>query len=101
PVMTYLEDDALRREMWIASAALGAQAPHDNTALIARILVLRAEKAALLGQPHFADSVLARRMAKSGARALEFVEDYRQRCATAFTRECRELEEFKARQTGT
>ena len=100
PFMTYLEDEALRREMWTASAALGAQAPHDNTALIARILTLRAEKAALLGQPHFADSVLARRMAKSGARALAFVEDFRQRCAAAFVRECRELEEFKAKQTG-
>lgn len=100
PFMTYLEDDALRREMWTASASLGAQAPHDNTSLIARILALRAEKAALLGQPHFADSVLARRMAKSGSRALEFVEDFRQRCVTAFARECRELEEFKAEQTG-
>src|SRR5207249_1675966 len=100
PFMTYLEDDALRREMWTASAALGSQAPHDNTSLIARILALRAEKAALLGQPHFADSVLERRMAKSGARALEFVEDFKRRCAAAFARECRELEEFKAKQTG-
>ncbi len=100
PFMTYLEDDALRREMWTASAALGSQAPHDNTALIGRILTLRAEKAALLGQPHFADSVLGRRMAKSGARALAFMEDFQQRCAAAFARECRELEEFKAKHTG-
>ena len=28
PFMTYLEDDALRREMWTASAALGSQPPH-------------------------------------------------------------------------
>jgi oligopeptidase A len=99
PFMTYLEDDALRREMWTASAAIGAQAPHDNTPLIARILTLRAEKAALLGKTHFADSVLERRMAKSGARAIEFVEDFQKRCAIAFARECRELEEFKAKHT--
>ncbi len=100
PFMTYLEDDALRREMWTASAAIGAQVPHDNTALIARILTLRAEKSALLGKAHFADSVLERRMAQSGGRALAFVEDFQARCRTAFARECRELEEFKAQRTG-
>ena len=100
PAMTYLEDAALRREIWAAASGVGAQAPHDNTALISRILVLRAEKAALLGQSHFADLVLERRMAKSGQRALEFVEDFQRLAATAFARECRELEEFKAQQTG-
>jgi oligopeptidase A len=100
PFMTYLEDDALRRAMWTASAAVGAQTPHDNAALIGRILTLRAEKAALLGKPHFADLVLERRMAKSGARALAFITDMQGRARDAFGRECRELEEFKARQTG-
>ena len=100
PFMTYVEDDALRRELWTASAAIGAQAPHDNTALIARILTLRAEKAALLGRAHFADSVLERRMAQSGARALAFVEDFQTRCRTAFARECGELETIKAQQSG-
>jgi oligopeptidase A len=100
PFMTYLADDAQRRDMWTASAAVGAQAPHDNTPLVGRILALRAEKAALLGQPHFADAVLERRMAQSGARALAFVEDFERRCGAAFARECRELEEFKAAQTG-
>jgi oligopeptidase A len=100
PFMTYLEDAALRREMWTAAAGLGAHPPHDNTPLIQRILALRAEKAALLGQPHFADLVLERRMARNGARALAFMEDLEQRAAPAFARECRELEEFKARETG-
>ncbi len=100
PFMTYLADDALRREMWAASVAVGATAPHDNTPLIARILTLRAEKAALLGKTHFADLVLERRMAKSGGRALAFMEDMEERARGAFTRECRELEEFKSQQTG-
>ena len=99
PAMIYLEDAALRREIWTAACGVGAHAPHDNAALIARILTLRAEKAALLGQAHFADSVLERRMARSGARALAFVEDFQHRCAAAFARECRELEEFRAKQT--
>ena len=100
PFMTYLVDDALRREMWTAATRVGAVAPHDNTGLISRILALRAEKAALLGQPHFADLTLARRMAKSGERALDFMQDLQQRAKAAFARETRELEEFKARQSG-
>jgi len=93
PFLTYLDDDGLREQMWRAAVAVGAQAPHDNTTLLSRILALRAEKAALLGRGHFADLVLERRMAKSGARALAFLEDLRGRCAAAFVREGRELEE--------
>ncbi|HEY1111381.1 MAG TPA: M3 family metallopeptidase, partial [Opitutaceae bacterium] len=70
------------------------------TALIARILALRAEKAALLGKPHFADLVLERRMAQTGDRALAFIEDFQKRAAVSFARDARELEEFKAQQTG-
>jgi len=99
PVMTYALDENLRREMWSAATAVGAQAPYDNGELIQRILRLRAEKAALLGKAHFADLVLERRMAKSGARALAFIEDLQGRVRTAFATECRELEEFKAQQT--
>jgi oligopeptidase A len=95
PFLTYLENDGLRREMWSAAVAVGAQAPHDNTPLIARILTLRAEKARLLGKAHFADATLERRMAKSGARALEFISDLQALSEPAFRRECRELEEFK------
>ena len=100
PFMTYLADEALRRELWTASAAVGAIAPQDNAPLIGRILTLRAEKAALLGKAHFADLVLERRMAKTGAGALGFMEDMETRAKGAFVRECRELEEFKAQQTG-
>src|SRR5688572_16292775 len=101
PFMTYLEDDALRQEMWRAATHVGAQPPQDNTPLISRILTLRAEKAALLGKPHFADLTLERRMAKSGQRALDFMTDLQRRAATAFAKETRELEEFKAGKTGT
>ena len=100
PFMTYVDDEALRREMWNGAALVGAQTPHDNTELIRRILVLRAEKAALLGYPHFADLVLERRMAKSGAQAISFIEDLQRRAREAFAREAGELEAFKARQTG-
>ena len=97
PFMTRLDDGELRRRMWTAASAVGAAAPHDNTQLIGRILALRAEKAALLGRRHFADLVLERRMARSGERALGFIDDLRVRCASAFEREARELEEFRGR----
>jgi oligopeptidase A len=100
PVMTYADDESLRKEVWTAATAVGAQAPHDNAALVQKIIALRDEKARLLGKPHFADLVLARRMAGSGERALAFIEDMKSRAHAAFGRECAELEEFKARQTG-
>ena len=101
PVMTYADDESLRREVWTAATAVGALAPHDNAALVQKIIALRDEKARLLGKSHFADLVLARRMAGSGAQALAFITDMNRRAGTAFERECAELEEFKARQTGT
>jgi oligopeptidase A len=100
PFMVYLEDADLRRQMWEASSTVGAKAPYDNTDLIRKILVLRAEKAALLGKANFADIELDRRMAGTGARALAFIEDLEKRAAPAFADDARELEEFKAAQTG-
>jgi oligopeptidase A len=99
PVMLHAEDESLRREVWAAATAVGAEAEDgkwDNGPLVQRILALRAEKAALLGKPSFADLVLTRRMAKDGARALAFVTDFEKRCRAAFERECDELEKFKA-----
>jgi oligopeptidase A len=100
PFMSYVRDEALRRETWLASSAVGSAAPHDNAPLISRILRLRAEKAALLGKRHFPDLVLARRMARSGERALAFIEDMRRRCAGPFARECAEMEAFRAATNG-
>jgi oligopeptidase A len=100
PLMTYLDDEALRGDVWRAATSVGSVAPHDNSPLISRILALRAEKARLLGKEHFADLVLGRRMAKSGKRALAFIEDLHRRCAEPFARECVELEESKSRETG-
>jgi oligopeptidase A len=101
PVMLYAEDEELRRELWRAAAAVGAAPPQDNRELIGKILALRQEKAGLLGHANFADLTLERRMAKSGAQALAFVEDMHRRVRAAFEREGRELEAFKAEQAGT
>ena len=100
PLMKYARDDALRREVWQASVNIGRAAPHDNTGLIRQILALRQAKARLLGRPEFADLVLHRRMARSGSNALAFIEKLQARLAEVFAREQRELEQFKAAQSG-
>jgi len=99
PVMLYAEDGTLRQQVWQAAIAVGRQGEQDNRDLVKRILTLRQEKAALLGQPHFADLVLERRMAKTGRQALGFIEDLHRRIGPAFTREVGELQAFKAEQT--
>ncbi len=100
PLTVYLEDDALRQEMWEAASTIGGKDPHDNTDLIRKILVLRAEKAELLGKPNFAEIQLERRMAKSGTKALAFLAEMEARAASAFAADTRELQEFKAAKTG-
>lgn len=101
PVMQHLEDDGIRREIWEASTKIGAVGEKDNTSLIWEILDLREEKAALLGKKNFADLTLARRMAKDGATALEFIENLHQRIAGKFLEEAGSLSQYKAKQTGT
>jgi len=100
PVMLYAEDESLREAVWRAGADIGRQAPHANQELVLKIVALREEKAALLGLPNFADLTLSRRMAKSGAQALGFITGLHDKVRAPFLRECRELEEFKAQQTG-
>ncbi|HSP43428.1 MAG TPA: M3 family metallopeptidase, partial [Luteolibacter sp.] len=100
PIMQYLEDDAIRRQVWEASGKVGGYGEYDNSSLVWKILELRHEKAEMLGQDHFADLTLLRRMAKTGAGALEFVENMHQRVKPAFLAECRQLAQYKAAKTG-
>lgn len=100
PVMQYADDDDLRRSIWQASATIGSTAPHDNSGLVWKILTLRHEKAQILGQKHFADLILQRRMAKDGATALGFVEDLHDRIVGEYRNDYQELCAYKAEKTG-
>ncbi|MDR1816924.1 MAG: M3 family metallopeptidase [Puniceicoccales bacterium] len=100
PVLQYATNEQFRRECWEAWVSVGAKEPWDNTALVRQILALRDEKARLLGRQNFADLVTARRMAKSGAGALRFVEDMARRVRAHFERETCELREFAEQQDG-
>lgn len=100
PVLKFAENEALRKEVHEASSRVGLSEPYDNTQLVRDILKLRAEKASLLGKDNFADNALQRRMAKSGATALGFIEDLHGKTKEAFDREVDELERFVAERTG-
>lgn len=96
PVLEYLEDEDIRRQVWLASTRIGNNEVHDNTSLVWQILALRHEKAQLLGKPHFADQVLQQRMARTGSAALKFVDDLHERIRPAFDKETIQLQEFRA-----
>ncbi|HEX9782644.1 MAG TPA: M3 family metallopeptidase [Opitutaceae bacterium] len=100
PFMTYLDDDALRRQMWEGSISIGSKEPWNNAPLITLVLELRRERAALLGKENFADLVLERRMAHDGATALRFIEEMHEKIRAPFLKECAELEAYKAAKTG-
>ena len=100
PVLQYADDAGLRREIYEALGQIGLKEKWDNTERVRIILRLRQEKAELLGESNFADHALQRRMAKTGAKALAFVEDMHAKAKDAIAREMDELEAFVAEQTG-
>ena len=97
PAMTYLDDAALREQLYRAYNERATSSAFDNRPVLERILELRRAKANLLGFADFADLVLADRMAKVGARAASFVSDLRARTIGAFERERADLTAFAGR----
>ena len=95
-VMTYAESPALRKDVWLAYANIGREAPYDNSALVLEILELRHEFAKIMGKDNFADYVTARRMAGSGQVALNFGESIFDRVETAFRAEDQTLRQYKS-----
>jgi oligopeptidase A len=94
-VMTYMDNAAIRRQVYEAYAVRAADGVWDNRPLIARILELRAAKARLLGFANFADLVLEDRMAHTGAHAMAFLDDLKRKTERRFQEENRELLEFR------
>lgn len=96
-VMTYLDDESIRRDLYNAYNTRSSGGPFDNRDLIVRILRLRKEKATLLGYRDFADLVLEDRMAHKGDEAQAFLERLKEKTQAHFERENRELAEFAGR----
>lgn len=105
PVMTYAEDERLRREVYTAFSTRasdeGPQAGRfDNSENMRRILALRHEQAQLLGFANYAEQSLATKMARSSDEVLGFLDDLAERAHDQAARELQELEAFVAREFG-
>ena len=103
PVLQYADDRALRETIYRANVTRASEfgdAGLDNTALIDRIVALRAEEAALLGYPSFACVSLVPKMAHSPEQVLEFLEDLARRARPFAERDMSELREFAAARLG-
>ena len=94
-LMTYLDDAGIREQVYRAYAVRATSDKFDNRGILARILELRREKAQLLGFADFADLVIDDRMAHTGKRAQEFLDDLRRKTESHFVRENRALQEFR------
>jgi oligopeptidase A len=95
PILTYLDDRALRERVYRAYHTRASHGAQDNRAIIERVLALRGAKARLLGYRDFVDLVVDERMAHKGDRARAFLEDLHTRSRGAFAREKSELMAFR------
>ncbi|OGB06079.1 MAG: oligopeptidase A [Burkholderiales bacterium RIFCSPHIGHO2_12_FULL_69_20] len=103
PVMQYATDRALREQLYRAYSTRASEfgpAERDNSALMRELLQLRAEEAALLGQPSYADLSLVAKMAESPAQVMGFLRDLAQRARPHAERDLAELRAFAAEQLG-
>ncbi len=97
PIMQYAEDRNLRETLYRASATRASEfgkAEWDNAPLIARILKLRKEDAALLGYPNFAEVSLVPKMARTPKEVLDFLHDLAHRARPFAERDLVQLREF-------
>ena len=103
PVQTYADNRALREQLYRASVTRASEFgpdERDNSPLIARILALRSEKAALLGMASYAEYSLATKMADSPAQVMDFLSDLAARAKPFAQADRAELEAFARDQLG-
>ena len=103
PVMQFGADRALREQLYRAHGTRASELgppERDNSALMAELLALRAEEAALLGYPSYAHMALVPKMAHAPDEVLAFVRDLARRARPYAERELAELREFAARELG-
>jgi oligopeptidase A len=103
PIMQYCENRDLREEMYRAYTTRASEfgaAELDNTALIARILELRAEAAHMLGFDAYAHVSLAAKMAETPAEVLNFLNELADRAKPYAEKDMAELREFAAKELG-
>ena len=103
PVMKHAEDRLLREELYRQSATRASEfgkSEWDNAPLIARIVALRKEQAALLGYRNHAEVSLVPKMAQSTAQVLSFLEDLALRARPFAERDAEALRRFASAELG-
>jgi oligopeptidase A len=95
PVLTYLDDRAIREQVWTAYNTRASSGERNNAPIILKVLELRNEQAKLLGYQDFAAMVLEDRMAHTAQTALEFVRTLHGKTVAAFRKEAADLELYK------
>jgi oligopeptidase A len=102
PVMQYADFQPVRAQLYRAyvtrASELGANAAWDNSALIRRILALRAESATLLGYRNYAEVSLAAKMAESPEEVMRFLEGMAAKSKPFAERDWQELVAFARRE---
>ncbi|HXN15368.1 MAG TPA: M3 family metallopeptidase [Usitatibacter sp.] len=97
PVMQYADHHGLRERMYQANVTRASEfgpSEWDNSAIIVRILQLRAEAAKLLGYENYAQVSLATKMAASPREVLGFLDDLARRSKPFADRDMEELRTF-------
>ncbi len=103
PLMQYADNRALREEMYRAYSTRAAEFGSlelDNTPLMAQLLKLRAEEAALLGFNNAAELSLATKMANTPQQVLDFLRELARRARPFAEQDLAELREFARAELG-
>ncbi len=105
PVMTYCDNQALRKEMYEAYVTRASdRGPNagkwDNSEIIAEQLKLRYEIAKMLGFNNFSEKSLATKMAETPDQVLGFLNDLAKRAKPQGEQEVQQLREFAEQEFG-
>ncbi|MBV1908459.1 MAG: M3 family metallopeptidase, partial [Kangiellaceae bacterium] len=97
-IMTYAENQALREEVYKAyttrASDLADDPQFDNSKIMAELLLLKQQKAKLLGFDNYAQLSLKSKMAESPEQVVEFLMDLNSAARTQALQEYQELVEF-------
>ena len=103
PVMQYADDRSLRETLYRESATRASEFGRpewDNTPLIRRIVELRAELAAVLGYPNYAEVSLEPKMARSSAEVLDFLDNLARHARPFAEKDAQELRSYSKSELG-
>lgn len=96
PFMTYSKKRSLREKMFLANAAKTFKTKFDNQENLKQILILRTDRAKLLGFNTHADYVLEERMAMSPKKVTDFLEELLNKAKPHAEREIKKLKDLAA-----